>query len=116
MFYNLGRSGVVFLCLCAALACSAQDAADHQVERLNVHRLPNGFVEITAAQQVLYPFSFCHRESFVNWFDCHVDMVIHTLLTAGGIVIYRGSAYFLRSISTPAGSGCAVVVPIVRLY
>jgi hypothetical protein len=65
MLQTLRFSVLGLLWLYVALACNAQDSADQQIESLNVHRLPNGFVEVTAAQQV-----YCLLCCFDAKIDC----------------------------------------------
>ena len=52
MLLSLNCCVVVLLGLFAATACAAPDSANQQAERLHVKRLMNGFVAITAEQNV----------------------------------------------------------------
>jgi hypothetical protein len=52
MLLSLNCCVVVLLGLFAATACAAPDSANQQAERLHVKRLINGFVAITAEQNV----------------------------------------------------------------
>lgn len=59
MLLSLNCCVVVLLGLFAATACAAPDSANQQAERLHVKRLMNGFVAITAEQNVIFLFFFC---------------------------------------------------------
>jgi hypothetical protein len=114
MVPTLGRALIVLAWLCAASVCNAHDAADQHGERLNVQRLPNGFVEITATQQVQYT-------SFYVWSpDIHDNFVvlicIHNMTISGGVGVFRGSAHIFRSISASSRAGFEVHVSMAWFY
>ena len=95
---------VALLGFSATLACAAPDEAHQQTERLHVRRLTNGFVAITAEQNVS---SLILSYTLQQRFTALAKTATYLFLSfSGGFVVHRGSTHIFRSVSPPTRPGC----------